>query len=130
MRRFSHSSLVVLIMIAALAVSVWSTCGFAVPAQQASDAAAPQGHADRCPSDAPATPYDPCDVDHRLEVGLVSQGARATLEHLDVAHGPVIELIQIVHFLVWPAVTAAHLEPPVLKLPHAPLYLVFSVFLI
>lgn len=129
MRRFRHSSLVVLVMIAALTVSAWSTCGSAGPAQQPLDATATQGHPDGCPAGAPATPSDPCDVDNRIEVGRAPHGAWGTLEHLELAHGPAVELIPIVRS-VWPAVTAAHPEPPVLRLPYAPLYLVFSVFLI
>ena len=129
MRTSRLSSFVALVIVASLGASAWSTCGYAAAGPQTSGSAGTQGHPAGCAPGAPEAPLDACEADHRIDVGVASHVSAATIEKLHPVQGPTAELIQIFSASS-PFVIFAGVERPVLKLPQAPLYLVFSVFLL
>lgn len=126
MRSRHVSSIVALVMVAALGASVWSTCGYAARESAPTQTAA---HHDGCPPPKPDAPADPCDVDHRGELGLTSSHAAPTIEKLAPADAPV-PVTGAISASLYAFAPLERFERPALKLPHAPVYLLVSVFLI
>ena len=129
MRQSRLSSFVALMVVASLGASAWSTCGYGAARQDPYGSAGTQGHPAGCAPGAPEGPLDACEADHRIDVGVASHVSAATIEKLHPVQGPTAELIQIFSASS-PFVVFAGVERSVLKLLQAPLYLVFSVFLL
>lgn len=129
MRSRRVSRIVAFVMVATLGASAWSTCGYVAQESGWGQRAEATAKHEGCPPPKPDAPADPCDVDHRAELGLTSSDAAPAVEKLAPAQAPV-PLIVAISGTSYAFTPVERFDRPALKLPHAPVYLQVSVFLL